>query len=265
MEGVRGYWNAAPCGDVYAAGRDACERLRAHAAARYQLEPYIPQFARFHDGRGRDVLEVGVGMGADHAEWARARPRSLAGIDLTPRAVELTRARLACEGLPADVRVANAEALPFPDGSFDLVYSWGVLHHTPNPAAAVREVHRVLRPGGTARIMIYHRWSIVGYLLWTRYALLAGRPGRSLDDVYAHHLESPGTRAFTVQEAYSLLSGFRRASVRRLLSHSDLLYGASGRRHGALLLRAAGALWPRWLLRRAFAGHGLLLLIDAEK
>lgn len=265
-EAVRAFWNDAPCGEVYAGGGgDVCERLRTQARARSVLEPYIRDFARFADAFGRDVLEVGVGMGADHAELARARPRSLSGIDLTPRAIEFTRARLACEGLASQVEVADAEALPFPDASFDLVYSWGVLHHSPDTARALREVHRVLRPGGTARIMIYHKWSLVGYMLWIRYALLAGRPSRPVADVYAHHLERPGTKAFTVEEARAMVSGFRRVTVRSQLSFGDLLEGAVGQRHGGVLLRAAKAVWPRWWLRRAFARHGLMLLIEGEK
>ena len=76
------------------------------------------------------------------------------GVDLTQRGVDLTRERLALEGLEAEVRVADAEALPFEDASFDIVYSWGVLHHSPNTQQAVNEVHRVLKPGGVARVMI---------------------------------------------------------------------------------------------------------------
>src|SRR4051812_30928298 len=94
-DSVRAFWEASPCGEVYAEGDDLSERFRVHAQARYALEPYIFDFARFPDGRDRDVLEIGVGMGADHAEWAKVRPRKLAGIDLTARAVDYTRARLA--------------------------------------------------------------------------------------------------------------------------------------------------------------------------
>ena len=95
-------------------------------------------------------------MGADHLEWARSSPRSLTGIDLTDRAIQFTQERLGFYSLYSDLRVADAENLPFSDNSFDIVYSYGVLHHSPDTAQAIREVHRVLRPGGSARIMIYH-------------------------------------------------------------------------------------------------------------
>jgi ubiquinone/menaquinone biosynthesis C-methylase UbiE len=126
-----------------------------------------------------DVLEVGVGMGADHLEWARHMPRSLSGIDLTERAIAHTATRLALYGLRSDLRVADAEKLPFRDASFDLVYSWGVLHHSPDTPRAVREVLRVLRPGGLARVMIYHAHSMVGYMLWLRYCSPACPGARS--------------------------------------------------------------------------------------
>lgn len=264
-DAVRDYWDEASCGEVYALGENTRERLRAQARSRYELEPYIFEFARFGEARGKDVLEIGVGMGADHAEWAKAQPRSLTGIDLTPRAVEFTRTRLAYEGLSADVRVADAEKLPFPDAAFDLVYSWGVLHHSPDTARALDEVRRVLRPGGSARLMIYHKHSLVGYMLWLRYALFTGRPCLSLEQVYARHLESPGTKAFTLSETCAMLGGFRNVRVRSQLSFGDLLQGAVGQRHGGLLLRAAKRLWPRWLVRRVFPRRGLLLLIEAEK
>jgi ubiquinone/menaquinone biosynthesis C-methylase UbiE len=106
-----------------------------------------------------------VGLRADHAEWAKASPRTLVGIDLTSRGIECTRIRFDLFNLRSKLLVADAETLPFASESLDIVYSWGVLHHTPRTEDAVREVARVLRPGGMARIMIYHRYSLVGAML----------------------------------------------------------------------------------------------------
>lgn len=262
---VQEFWDAASCGEVYASGATDRDRYESQAQARYSLEPYIADFAKFATGRGRDVLEVGVGMGADHAEWARHVPRTLTGIDLTPRAVSHTKARLSILDRTSRLLVGDAENLPFSDESFDLVYSWGVLHHSPDTARAIREVHRVLRPGGQARIMIYHSRSIVGALLWTRYALLAGHPGVGLKRVYAEHLESPGTKAYSVREALALVAMFDTSRVRTQLSFGDLLMGEVGQRHRSALLDVARRLWPRWLIRRLVAGYGLMLLIDAVK
>jgi ubiquinone/menaquinone biosynthesis C-methylase UbiE len=177
LQRVRDFWEATPCGEVYAQGWSPGERLEAQARARYALEPCIRAFAGFEDGRQRDLLEIGVGMGADHLEWAKAAPRSLTGVDLTRPAIAVTHERLVLHGLRSRLLVTDAERLPFRDASFDLVCSWGVVYHSPDTAAAVREIARVLRPGGRARVMIYQRRSLVGLMLWLRYGLLAGRQG----------------------------------------------------------------------------------------
>lgn len=264
-DSVREFWNRSSCGEIYATGRAERERFETHARARYALEPYIPGFARFSDGAGRDVLEVGVGMGADHIEWARSGPRSLSGIDLTPRAIENTANRLREYGLSSNLRVSDAENLPFAEASFDIVYSWGVLHHSPDTPRAIQEVWRVLRPGGSARMMIYHKYSPVGYLLWARYAFMRGRPFRSLDDIYFHHLESPGTKAYTVEQARAMCRSFARVEARPLLCFGDLLEGEVGQRHRGALLSLAKKWYPRRLVKTLFRNQGLFLLIDAVK
>lgn len=261
---VRKFWDAASCGEVYAEGLDDVQRFDRHAEARYRLEPYIRGFARFEEGTGQDVLEIGVGMGADHLEWAKAGPRRLAGVDLTPRAVAWTTHRLATYGFASEVREADAEHLPFPDDSFDIVYTWGVLHHSPDTAQAFRESHRVLRPGGTLRAMIYHRPSIIGLMLWARYGLAAGHPARSLTDVYACHLESPGTKGYTVDEAHCLVAPFGSREIRSAVGFGDLLLGEVGQQHTGRALTIAKRFWPRALVRRMSA-LGLLLLVEAEK
>lgn len=262
---VRDFWDAASCGEVYARGETLQQQYEAHAQARYELEPYIRDFAQFPSGAGRDVLEIGVGMGADHVEWARSGPRSLNGVDLTPRAIEHTRTRLEFLGLHSSLRVGDAEQLPFENDSFDVVYSWGVLHHSPDTPRAIAEVHRVLRPDGTARIMIYHRRSIMAIMLWVRYGLLAGKPRRTFTDILAHHLESPGTKGYTVSEARAMCRGFSSVEVRPFLSFGDLLQGEVGQRHRGPLLQIAKALWPRRLIRATMGRLGTQLFITAVK
>jgi ubiquinone/menaquinone biosynthesis C-methylase UbiE len=261
---VRDFWDTASCGEVYAEGAALEQRFRQQAEMRYQLEPYISSFARFDEGRGCDVLEIGVGMGADHLEWAKSSPRRLAGVDLTPRAVSWTSQRLAAQELASELRVADAERLPFPDESFDIVYSWGVLHHSPDTPQAFREAHRILRPGGTLRVMIYHRPSIVGLTLWARYGLAAGHPGYNLTQIYAHHLESPGTKGYTRAEGRRLVASFDACQVRSAVSFGDLLLGEVGQQHAGRGLAVAKRFWPRPLVRRLPA-LGLLLLIEGSK
>jgi ubiquinone/menaquinone biosynthesis C-methylase UbiE len=263
-QAVWAFWEEVACGEVYAVGSTLAEQFENQARSRYELEPYIHPFARF-DGKGRDILEVGVGMGADHLEWAKSKPARLVGLDFSAHAIDLTRQRFALAGLESELIVGDAEDLPFPDASFDIVYSWGVLHHTPDTQEAVRQVYRVLRPGGEARIMVYHRPSLVGLMLWARYALVAGSPRRTLADVYAHHLESPGTKGYTVEEGRMLVRQFAAIEVRSQLSFGDVLEGAVGRQHGGRLLEAAKRFWPRPIIKRLPPGLGLYLLIRAVK
>lgn len=263
-EQVHDFWNDASCGeDLYLQGRDRAA-YDAQAARRYELEPYILDHAAFETVRGKRVLEIGVGLGADHQRFAQGGA-DLYGIDLTSRAVEHTARRLAAYGLTSRLSVGDAEQLDFADGSFDYVYSWGVLHHSPDTPAAIAEVWRVLKPGGSARVMIYHRWSLIGLMLWLRYAALAFRPWQSLSDIYARHLESPGTKAYSVREARRLFSRFSDVEISVVLTHGDLLDSGAGQRHASGLLSIARRLWPRALLRRLAPGLGLFMLIQARK
>jgi ubiquinone/menaquinone biosynthesis C-methylase UbiE len=218
---VRDYWSAAPCGSSLTLAKPGSKAFYDEIeAARYRLEPFIPTFAEFERWRGKRVLEIGVGIGSDFVCFARAGS-NLSGIDLTEASIELVRKRLALEGLNADLRVADAEDLPFPDSSFDLVYSWGVLHHTPNTARAVEEARRVLKPTGEARVMLYSRRSWVAVGAWMRWALIRGRPWRSLASVIAEYVESPGTRAFTQHELERLFASFRNVEFVRYLTPHD--------------------------------------------
>ncbi|MDG4550504.1 MAG: class I SAM-dependent methyltransferase [Candidatus Contendobacter sp.] len=263
-QAVREFWNQAACGEnLYLADTEMAS-YAAQAQTRYALEPYIRDFARFEETRGLRVLEIGVGLGADHQQFAEAGA-DLWGIDLTERAIEHTRRRLSVFGLTSHLAMGDAEHLDFPDESFDRVYAWGVLHHSPDTPRAIAEVWRVLKHGGEARIMIYHKHSVVGFMLWLRYGLLVGRPWRSWADLYAHHLESPGTKAYTIAEARQLCAYFAQCHITTVLTHGDLLTSAAGQRHRGPLLTVARKLWPRWLIRRFFPGNGLFMLIAAVK
>lgn len=129
------------------------ERVEEH---RYAKEWHIPAAADFASARGLKVLEIGCGLGTDGAQFAKAGA-IYTGVDLTDAAVELARQRFELFELPGTFRTADAENLDFADESFDVVYSHGVLHHTPDTERAVHEAHRVLRPGGRAVVMLYHR------------------------------------------------------------------------------------------------------------
>jgi 2-polyprenyl-3-methyl-5-hydroxy-6-metoxy-1,4-benzoquinol methylase len=158
-ERVRAFWQEHPCGtkfsDAEMGTREFFDRVEAH---RYSKEWHIPIAADFSSTRGLKVLEIGCGLGTDGAQFAKAGA-DYTGIDLTEASIELARQRFELSGLKGEFRVADAEQLDFGDATFDVVYSHGVLHHTPDTGTAVREVHRVLKPGGRAMVMLYHRGS----------------------------------------------------------------------------------------------------------
>lgn len=154
---VRAFWQAHPCGTKFADAEPGSpkfyELVEAH---RYAKEWHIPAAADFASSSGLRVLEIGCGLGTDGAQFAKAGA-DYTGVDLTEAAVDLARKRFAVSALPGTFKLADAENLEFENESFDLVYSHGVLHHTPNTARAVSEIWRVLRPGGRALVMLYHR------------------------------------------------------------------------------------------------------------
>lgn len=264
LRAVATHWEAASCGEELYLQGSALDAYEYHASQRYRLEPCIVRFADFERHRGERVLEIGVGMGADHRRFAEAGA-DLAGIDLTDRAVQHVRRQFELAGLRSDLRTGSAEALDFASESFDLVYAWGVLHHTPDTLGAVREIHRVLRPGGEAKVMVYHKHSMVGYMLWLRYALARGKPRTSLAAIYAQHLESPGTKAYTVDQARFLFKDFEVIAAHTELTHADLLTSAVGQGHRGAALGLAQRIWPRRLIKRFFVTHGLFLLVHARK
>ena len=102
-------------------------------------------------------------------------------------------------------------------------------------------------------------------MLWSRYALLRGRPWRSLAEIYARHLESPGTKAYSVAEARRLFSAFQSVTIRTVLTHGDLLESSAGQRHRGVLLSLARRCWPRALFKRFGQRFGLFMLIEARK
>lgn len=255
---VRQFWNSNPCGSRYLQSGDNFE---THARARYSLEPHISGFAQFASAQGLKVLEVGVGMGADYLEWLKAGAL-VTGVDLSSESIERARRRAEICGFSPDLHVADAEHLPFPDNSFDILYSYGVMHHSPHTAQCLTEALRVLKPRGQARIMIYHHASLVGIMLWLRYGLLKGK---SLRRTVYDHLESPGTKTYTHAEAHSLMSEFSNVSMRQVFSPGDLLLNQPSARFRSPIYRWIWRLYPRWLMEKLAHRLGLFLLISATK
>jgi ubiquinone/menaquinone biosynthesis C-methylase UbiE len=251
-ESVRHYWDDVPCGTggiAYPEG--SVEYFEAIAENRNRLEPFIADYAQFNRWAGKKILEVGCGVGSDLLRFARAGAQ-VVGIDLSPKSVSLARSRLQLHNCRGDVFVADAENLPFEKDEFELTYSWGVLHHTPNPAKAVQEIYRVTKPGGEICIMLYHRHSLVALQLYLLFGLFALRPFRSLQDIIASHHESPGTKAYSVAEARQMFSAFKELEIKVRLTPYDLRY----KRDKYL---------PRWVAKLIPQRLGWFMVIRGQK
>jgi ubiquinone/menaquinone biosynthesis C-methylase UbiE len=186
----------------------------------------------FDSLKDKDVLEVGCGNGS-HAQLLVRYARSYTGIDLTSYAVKSTEQRLRYLGVPGTIEQMDAEAMEFPDASFDFIWSWGVIHHSANTRRIIEEMHRVLRPGGEARIMVYHR-SFWNYRVFS--GVFAGIAHGQLLRPNSFHessqLMTDGAlaRFYTSREWQSLVSDrFRVIDIRILGSKTGLIPLPAGR------------------------------------
>lgn len=163
---VQQFWESNPCGAGLVGDLSAREReeyrefFERYDKYRYEKEPHILRHLDGVDLKGKRVLEIGLGQGAD-AEQLIARGAVYSGVDLTRESVDRVRMRFEIKGLSYEtVEQASVLSLPFPDDSFDIVFSHGVLHHVPEVKKASSEIARVLRPGGELIAMLYARRSV---------------------------------------------------------------------------------------------------------
>ena len=266
---VKQHWENETCGTRYGDESDRKLYFEEISATRYILEPYIESFADFLSAAGKTVLEIGVGAGADFQNWCEHASHAT-GVDLTERAIQLTGERLALNSVPQEryrLLTADAENLPFDDNSFDIVYSWGVLHHTPDTQRAYGEVFRVLRPGGLIKTMIYHHPSWTGLMLYAQHAIARGSFKMSMREAVFQHLESPGTKVYSIEEARRMLGeiGFANIEAETRLSPGDLLTIKPSEKYSSALFKIIWRVYPRWLVRLLGDRWGLSLMLTANK
>jgi 2-polyprenyl-3-methyl-5-hydroxy-6-metoxy-1,4-benzoquinol methylase len=207
---VQEYWDRRPCNIRHSTqpvgSREYFDEVEAR---KYRVEPHIPAFAEFAKWNGRRVLEIGCGIGTDTVNFAR-NGALVTSVDLSEKSLELAKQRLRVYGLQDQVKFyrGNAEELTrfVPIEPYDLVYSFGVIHHTPHPERVLEQVRQYVRPGTTVKVMVYHRrsWKV----LWI---LLGEGRGRfwKLRELVARNSEAqtgcPITYTYTREEARELL------------------------------------------------------------
>ncbi len=189
---------------------------------------------------------MGFGMRTDLFQFASSWA-IVSGVDLSPEHLRIATQRFALYNIPAELRRGDAENLPFEDASFDVVYSFGVLHHTPDTEKAVEEIHRVLRPGGCAIIGVYHRYSafyliaVLGECYLLRLGFLRESYRRTLSKIEQreHSNACPLVKLYSRRSLRRLLQEFREVQIDcEHLKHSD--FGAMRRVVPRSLVRALG-------------------------
>ncbi len=267
---VKEYWETEPCNTRYVTSSAREEYFRELVKNRYESEPNILELAGFDSAPGLKVLEIGVGAGADFVSWIRGGA-CVTGVDFTEAGVTLTKENVSVHGFENNrhsLLRADAENLPLRENAFDVVFSYGVLHHTPDTRKAFQEAHRVLKSGGDFRCMIYHTPSWALICLWLYHALLGLKPWKSLSRVAYEHLESPGTKTYTASRARALCEacGFKDVKIKLYLDNGDLLnlqLGPKYKNNG--FVKACMKIYPRALIRLFGSRLGTTMHITATK
>jgi ubiquinone/menaquinone biosynthesis C-methylase UbiE len=211
---VQKQWNYNPVGSQHARQSQphTLEWFLEVEKHRYGVyAPWMPATMEMAAHAGRDVLEIGGGMGTDLAQFA-AHGANVTDLDLSVGHLQLAEENFRLRGLRGRFIHHDAESLPFSDGSFDVVYSNGVLHHTPNTVDVVREIHRVLRPGGKAIVMFYAEHS---YHYWRKLVWGLGVKEGLLERVSMGEIMSRSVER-TANEAKPLVKVYTKARLRAL-------------------------------------------------
>jgi len=221
LEHVQAYWDARPCNVRHSpklvGTRDYFDEVEAR---KYHVEPHIPSFADFARWRGKRVLEIGCGIGTDTINFARAGAEVTA-VDLSPRSLEIARARAEVFDLSDRIRFhcADAENLSdhVPVEPFDLIYAFGVIHHSPRPERILAQLRLYLAPAGTLKLMVYHRdsWKVAAIVFGPG----RGRFWRSRELISRYSEAQPGcpvTHVYGRRQVARLIegSGFRISEMR---------------------------------------------------
>ena len=244
IEAVREFWNnhvhdwkvaRSPAGT-----KEFFEEIEAY---RYEKLEYLEEAIGFERFAGKTVLDVGCGVANDLARFAKAGA-IVTGVDLAPHSVQLAEDNFRFRGLKGTFQQMNGEQLTFPDDSFDMVFCHTVLHFTPNPAAMIREIHRVLKPGGEAILMTVNRKSWMNLL-------------RRLMKIEVDHLDSPVFYTYTIAEFQEMLKIFPTVRIvpHRFPVRTKVHEGLKARVYNLLFVDLFNALPRSWVQK---TGHHLI-------
>ena len=214
IENVQKYWDNRPCNIRHSNAEFGTKKYFDETESRkYFVEPHIPGFANYNEWHGKKVLEIGCGIGTDTINFARAGA-IVTAVDYSKESLNIAKKR--AETLRVDLWAgsiqfyhANAEELSktVPIEKYDLIYSFGVIHHTPHPEKVMSELKKYMGPYSVLKIMVYHRhsWKVLGMIL-------ADRMGGSVNELIARHSEAqtgcPVTYSYTRKSVLKLLEGF---------------------------------------------------------
>jgi SAM-dependent methyltransferase len=218
IDQVRAYWNRRPCNIRHSTKPIGTREYFDEVEARkYFVEPHIPKFAEFERWRGKKVLEVGCGIGTDSINFARAGA-DVTVVDLSEESIELCKKRFEVFGLKASFFSGDAEHLGelVPVEKYDLIYSFGVIHHTPHPERVFEQIKLYCKQGTELRVMLYSKWS--WKVFWINLTYGKGAFWRS-DELVSKYSEaqtgSPVTYSYSFDGVRKLMRDYDVIKIRK--------------------------------------------------
>lgn len=218
IEDVRHFWDSRPCNIRHSTKPvGSFEYFEEVEARKYFVEPHIPGFAQFSRWKGKKVLEIGCGIGTDSINFARAGA-DLTIVELSQQSLDLCKKRFEVYKQNAHFYQGNAETLRsfLPEQKFDLIYSFGVIHHTPHPEAVIEQIKAYCKPDTEVRLMLYSKWSWKAIWVIFTYGKGAFWNMKKLVSKYSEAQEgSPVSYIYSFRDVKRLLSGFKVTEIKK--------------------------------------------------